>query len=420
MRKAKHSPSSSPPEFLPTAFNDETQHTHTKALGIPNESGRIESGRTASTSSSCSSILSTTPPSSIPKHGHSEETSSRSSSLSASPVTPPKKTWERIFKSKIKEPSDDCSSSNDSNHLNTHRKNRSRYSSSLPRNYMYPLPLLTPNQLSQGSQLIPPRATKKLFNQDPLDISHLKFESEDYLSGESDLSNNSPSNRIGEVSKRKQKRQDKSTRGGNVFGSLFSRGKSKKGSSAPRGMNRFMSMDNLEKASIAKQQQKHLRNHSDDMGLKKKKESIALEKMHRLRSMDNLENALMSRRKPQRNRQNTTFSDDTGPKHGRKDGTVMVHDGFNFETKEDANRKKKLVFIEVRNSVNVKDSSTAYLGEEKSIHRGKNFAPNREFHFDTALNFFIVEPFLLIHSYSVLIHLKKWKTHRQVITQINF
>ena len=40
-------------------------------------------------------------------------------------------------------------------------------------------------------------------------------------------------------------------------------------------------------------------------------------------------------------------------------------------------KEKKLVFTEFRNAANAKESSTAYLGEEKSTHKGDNFGPRK-------------------------------------------
>lgn len=228
-------------------------------------------------------------------------------------------------------------------------KNRSKFSSSLPRNYMIPLPSSTPNpflnnpllnNLTQGNQLIPPRSRNQVLNlqQDDLDASHLKFDSEGYLSGESDFSNHSPSNQL-EASKGKHKRRDKSTRGGNVFG-LLRRNSKKESKKIIESLKRAVSSDRMTNKSIQRQQEQQ-----------------------------QLQNGLHNR----------NFSDDTELSLKTKSttdvGSLLVPRGFKVETKDNSKKKKKLVFTEVRNSVNAKDSSTAYLGEEKSVHRGKNFAP---------------------------------------------
>lgn len=348
MRRFKSSSSSSPPEFLPSSI--ENDNVYAADDSYPNEGERSQGSESMSSRSpSSSTMISTTPPSSISRkvRQSSDEISSRSSSLSASPTTP-KKEWELRFKSyqklRKKERMDNSPTEFNNNLSKVALPDIGKHTSkSLPRNYTLP------SQVQQGVKLVAPKHHLKMKrlerrNQDikmskSLDesIKDGKFHSidinDDYLSGDSDYSLTSSEGMI-----------DRSTRGGNVFGSLFKKkSKDKKSPTRLEENRRAKSCDDLMDRSI--------RGGSGEIEVRGS----------RVRTVSDDGKKFVA-----------GYSTKYGPI-----GSVIGPDGVlrNISTKVDDRKEKKLMFTEVRNSANSKDSATAYLGDEKSVHKGKNFDP---------------------------------------------
>jgi hypothetical protein len=375
MRKSKQSSpiSSSPPDYLPRSVgvaivNDGIRYKREECSTGNNMS------RPGSLSSLCSSNLSSTPPSCFSKSNkYSDGYSSNSSSLSVSPSTP-KKEWEMQLKSHLMQNRhtllDD--SSTDSNHLKVDSPtSRSMPSSSLPSAYslLDGVPSLVP-------QLVPPRDQTRLgeYSSKMKSVQNVKSHDveDSCLSGESDNSGHRP-NGITRIFKNApptgdkppstldqgiDRGSDRSTRGGNIFS--------------------FLSKNKKERKSKSKKQIKK------NSFLKKDKSSNT---SRRTKSCDSLlDVSLRAGDQSSRTNSKRHNSDDWKghiPKSNKYGpiGSVITPNGTLMNTIKRMDKKKetKLVFTDLRNSITSKDTSTAYLGEEKSIHRGKNFDQFRKF-----------------------------------------
>lgn len=393
MRKSKNPKSSPPPEYLPRSIGISDGDGDGDGDGDPtyftNEATSERSESYTSTGTS-SSFLSITPPSQLSSSNNRGNNISQSQynnvqlspnslssrSLSASPVTP-LKNWEIGFKgyfkslrkhknSQMDDSSTDTSDKIDKVALPDIMGKNKKLSSSLPPNYVVPPRRYTVSTgnastastaSATGTSVIAPKVQtqlRRVSSRDKFDtldasvkygkattvhdINYMHSSDEwSYLSGDSDHSSHHHSD----------EGMDKATRGGNVFGKMF--GKKKRDGSGTRGA-------------------------SDDA-------AVPSGHSRRTKSCDSLLDSSVrggSRIRSSSDEKKLYLSSNT--KYGPT-GTVIGPDGIlrDINSKIDFQKEKKIVFTEMRNSANAKDSATAYLGEEKSVHKGKLFEPTSTF-----------------------------------------
>mmetsp|Transcript_17960 Transcript_17960/g.20447 ORF Transcript_17960/g.20447 Transcript_17960/m.20447 type:complete len:911 (+) Transcript_17960:197-2929(+) len=348
MRKSKFKASSSPPEHLLVV----------KSVPIDNGVGSL--------ASSYSSSLCMTPPSSLNHKGdHSDDgVSSNGSSLSVSPSTP-KKEWEVQLGS----------------HLNLSNKKGEVHSKMELPNIMRPKSLpsnsfigertdmfgflrnsrKTRDELDMSSSTSRTRRIGKVTCDDDRETDKVQWPKPDYNSGDSDYSN-SRSGRSSKFTKdisderitenhAKAMNSDSSTRGGNIFAAMFKRPHRRKKGRPDRELN--------------------------DRALKAEETRCG----HRsCSSLDILDTTMRGGETPTRDRNNSDYSSKFSAAFEHK-GMVIGPGGLgmryvnaqHFKTQTDTRKEKKLMFTDLRNSKHGKDSGSAYLGEEKSTHRGQHF-----------------------------------------------
>ena len=337
-----------------------------------------------------------------------DDVSSNDSSLSMSPSTP-KKEWEQRFKSyqmQRNERMDDSSADSSSNRYDLPDISVKSNPSSLPHNYALASrnPLASSSSTAAGARGLSP---KKIVVPPPMLVPNKVFNTTSTKSLDNSQKNSyvwtsegeksdhlpisSPSNTArlphqfaksiqvdydddddeddeDDEDGANDQHKDTSTRGGNLFASMFKKKNQK-------------NKDNDQTKEVKKEKKSRL--------LRKKtpKELGALsEAKRRTKSYDCLLDTSMRGGDGSRRSRGPGRTSSDGKSLSLKPhnlppnkygpvGTVIGPDGIlrHIETKMDPKKEKKMLFTEIRNDAMTKDSATAFLGEEKSTHHGKNF-----------------------------------------------